>query len=291
MHDTIYRKVIKKSWLSLKWTHLINNRNIPDWKSRLSHVGNSSSIQIFAHNSETETFRCSHKHTCFHTYTFTHIQHRHSVTLKYTYKQHTWVLTLTHVPHVHSCSHTYAPTYSHTLKIPYYTHTQIHTTYTRVHTYAYIHTLLKISLHNILTCALTAIGTLFHTLTFSHTRRDIHTHIRTHSYMHFTYTHNIYTYTLTDSYANSSIHTHACTQSYIPSNTHSHTHSLLKVRLAPGFLWSSWWICNCSCFRVSISSALLELILNGSFSQIFQFKPFIFPRRFLVCIHNETWLE
>ena len=124
MHDTIYRKVIKKSWLSLKWTHLINNRNIPDWKSQLSHVGNSSSIQIFAHNSETETFRRSHKHTCFHTYTFTHIQHRHSVTLKYTYKQHTWVLTLTHVPHVHSCSHTYAPTYSHTLKIPYYTHTQ-----------------------------------------------------------------------------------------------------------------------------------------------------------------------
>ena len=194
---------------------------------------------------------------------------------------------LTHVPHIHSCSHTYAPTYSHTLKIPYYTHTQIHTC---SHIYVYIHTLKDIPTQYIHVCTHSHRYTLSHTHILSHTETHSHTYQNTliyalhthtsHSHFHTSPSH----FTLTDSYANSSIHTHACTHSYIPSNTHSHTHSLLKIRLAPGFLWSSWWICNSSCFGVSISSALLELILNGSFSQIFQFKPFIFPRSFLVCV-------
>lgn len=61
-----------------------------------------------------------------HIHIHTHTTQALTVTLKYTQKQHTQVLTLTHVPHIHSCSHTYAPTYPHTLKILYYKHTQIH---------------------------------------------------------------------------------------------------------------------------------------------------------------------
>lgn len=163
----------------------------------------------------------------------------------------------------------------------------------------YIYTLLKISLHNILTCALTAIGTLFHTLTFSHTQTHSHTYQNTLIYAlhthtsHFTLTLSHFTLTLhTHRFLCKFKHTYSCMHTLIHTFKHTFTHPLtLENQAGPGFLWSSWWICNSSCFGVSISSALLELILNGSFSQIFQFKPFIFPRSFLVCVHNETWLE
>lgn len=97
----------------------------------------------------------------------------------------------------------------------------------------YIYTLLKISLHNILTCALTAIGTLFHTLTFSHTQTHSHTYQNTLIYAlhthtsHFTLTLSHFTLTLhTHRFLCKFKHTYSCMHTFIHTFKHTFTHPL-----------------------------------------------------------------
>ena len=137
---------------------------------------------------------------------------------------------LTHVPHIHSCSHTYAPTYSHTLKIPYYTHTQIHTC---SHIYVYIHTLKDIPTQYTHVCTHSHRYTLSHTHILSHKETHSHTYQNTLIYAlhthtsHFTLTLSHFTLTLhTHRFLCKFKHTHSCMHTLIHTFKHTFTHPL-----------------------------------------------------------------